>query len=397
MFASTPSGGDGTTASNNRRTAGIMMDDPRPFDRPGELPIASAVTAESESGTAIPTDSAAAEAEEIDAHASGDDAPEAIPTWRDVTLDDVKAAQKRIMPHLHRTPLLSSATLSRMTGTELSLKAETFQRTCSFKARGALNAALLLTAEERAHGVITLSAGNHGQGLAFAASLVGTRAVVFMPESAVPTKVEAIRSYGAEPHFASSMEYVFPAMERYREEHGLKYISPFSDPAIIAGQGVIGLEILEDMPDVEAVVVPVGGGGLISGIALAIKSQRPSVRIIGVEPEGANVISRSLKSGKLEHLGTPNTVADGLAAPFAAPLSQSIIEHYVDDVVTVTDNEIIAALQTVIERCKILVEPAGAAAVAALLSGKAGVPQGARTVAILSGGNIDRQKLKSML
>lgn len=284
-----------------------------------------------------------------------------------------------------------------MTGTELSLKAETFQRTCSFKARGALNAALLLTPDERARGVITLSAGNHGQGLAFAASLVGTRAVVFMPESAVPTKVDAIRSYGAEPHFASSMETVFPAMEAYREEHGLKYISPYSDPAIIAGQGVVGLEILEDMPDVEAVVVPVGGGGLISGIALAIKSQRPDVRIIGVEPEGANVISRSLKSGKLEFLGKPDTIADGLAAPFAAPLSQAMVEHYVDDVVTVTDDEIIVALQTVIERCKILVEPAGAAAVAALMSGKAGVRQGARTVAILSGGNIDRERLKSLL
>ncbi len=254
-----------------------------------------------------------------------------------------------------------------------------------------------LTPEERARGVITLSAGNHGQGLAFAASIVGTRAVVFMPESAVPTKVDAIRSYGAETHFASSMELVFPAMELFREEHGLKYISPYSDPAIIAGQGIVGLEILEDMPDVEAVVVPVGGGGLISGIALAIKSQRPDVRIIGVEPEGANVISRSLKSGKLEHLGTPHTIADGLAAPFAAPLSQSIIEHYVDDVVTVTDDEIIVALQTVIERCKILVEPAGAASIAALMSGKAGVPKGARTVAILSGGNIDRERLKAIL
>lgn len=390
------------TASSNRGSASIIIDDPLAND---SHPDASA-TAAGDTSTEIdvPTGDAAAKAATIDESATTDDAsetasvsPAATPTWRDVTLDDVKAAQKRIMPHLHRTPLLSSATLSRMTGTELSLKAETFQRTCSFKARGALNAALLLTPEERARGVITLSAGNHGQGLAFAASHVGTRAVVFMPESAVPTKVEAIRSYGAEPHFASSMENVFPAMELYREEHGLKYISPYSDPAIIAGQGVVGLEILEDMPDVEAVVVPVGGGGLISGIALAIKSQRPDVRIIGVEPEGANVISRSLKSGKLETLGTPDTIADGLAAPFAAPLSQAMIEHYVDDVVTVTDDEIVVALRTVIERCKILVEPAGAAAVAALMSGKAGVRQGARTVAILSGGNIDRDRLKSLL
>ena len=391
------------TASSNRGSASIIIDDPLASDPHTDSP-AVAGAGDTSTEIDVPTGAAAAKAATIDESATLDDASDtasassvATSTWRDVTLADVKAAQKRIMPQLHRTPLLSSATLSRMTGTELSLKAETFQRTCSFKARGALNAALLLTPGERARGVITLSAGNHGQGLAFAASLVGTRAVVFMPESAVPTKVEAIRSYGAEPHFAPSMETVFPAMERYREEHGLKYISPYSDPAIIAGQGVVGLEILEDMPDVETVVVPVGGGGLISGIALAIKSQRPDVRIIGVEPEGANVISRSLKSGKLETLGTPDTIADGLAAPFAAPLSQAMIEHYVDDVVTVTDDEIIVALQTVIERCKILVEPAGAAAVAALMSGKAGVRQGARTVAILSGGNIDRERLKLLL
>ncbi|MGI8405121.1 MAG: threonine ammonia-lyase, partial [Thermomicrobiales bacterium] len=228
------------TASSNRGNASIIIDDPLTNDSHSDTPAAAAGDTSTEID--VPTGDAAAKAATIDKSATTDDASEtapvsteATPTWRDVTLDDVKAAQKRVMPHLHRTPLLSSATLSRMTGTELSLKAETFQRTCSFKARGALNAALLLTPEERARGVITLSAGNHGQGLAFAASLVGTRAVVFMPESAVPTKVEAIRSYGAEPHFASSMENVFPAMELYREEHGLKYISPYSDPAIIAG------------------------------------------------------------------------------------------------------------------------------------------------------------------
>ena len=357
MFASAPSAGDGMVASGNRSDANTSVDD---------APNAGAGAAQQAS-------------------------------WQDVTLEDVRAAQKRIMPHLHRTPLLSTATLSRMTGTELSLKAETFQRTCSFKSRGALNAAMLLTPEERARGVVTMSAGNHGQGLAFAASLVGTRAVVFMPETAVPTKVDAIRGYGAEARFAPSMGELFEAMDAFREEHGLTYISPFADPAIIAGQGVVGLEILEDMPDVEAVVVPVGGGGLISGISLAIKSQRPDVRIIGVEPEGANIVRRSLDSGKLERMEAPNTIADGLQAPFAAPLSQAVIEHYVDDVVLVTDEEIIAALQTILDRCKILVEPAGAAAVAAPMAGKAGVPQGARTVAVLSGGNIDRARLKTLL
>ena len=318
-------------------------------------------------------------------------------TWRDVTLDDVRAAQRRIMPHVHRTPLLSTASLSRMTDTRLGLKDEAFQRTGSFKARGAMNAMLQLSPEERDRGVITLSAGNHGQGLAFAAGKVGARAVVFMPENAVPTKVEAIRGYGAECHFAPSMDQVFAAMDAFRQEHGLTYIAPFADPDIVAGQGTVGLEILEDMPDVEAVVVPVGGGGLISGVSLAIKSQKPGVRILGVEPEGACVVRRSLDAGTCLQLGAPDSIADGLCAPFAAPLTQSIIEHDVDDVVLVSDDDIIEALRTILDRCKVLVEPSGAAAVAALLSGKAGIAPGTRTVAILSGGNIDRARLKTLL
>ncbi|HEU0163451.1 MAG TPA: threonine/serine dehydratase [Thermomicrobiales bacterium] len=360
MFATKTAGGDGVTGSSDRIDANITIDDTSGIYQRDAFETADA-------------------------------------SWKDVTLDDVIAARERIMPYLHRTPLLSSATLSRMTNTELSLKAETFQRTCSFKARGALNAALQLTPEERERGVITISAGNHGQGLAFAASIVGTKAVVFMPETAVPTKVNAIREYGAEVVFAKSMAEVFPAMEAYREAHGMKYVGPYSDAAIIAGQGVVGLEILEDMPDVEAVVVPVGGGGLISGVALAIKSQKPDVRIIGVEPEGANIVNKSLKSGKLEHVGVLNTIADGLTAPFAGPLSTAVIAHYVDEMVLVNDDDIVTALQTVIERCKILVEPAGAASVAALMSGKAGVAPGTKTVALLSGGNIDRVKLKSIL
>lgn len=318
-------------------------------------------------------------------------------SWDAVTIEDVYAARDRIMPHLHRTPMLGSQTLSRMTGTELGLKAELFQRTGSFKARGALNAALLLSPEQRAKGVITLSAGNHGQGLAFAASMVGSRAVVFMPESAVPTKVEAIRAYGAETRFSPTMEGIFPLMEQVQRDQGLTFVSPFSDPAIIAGQGVVGLEILEDMPDVETVVVPVGGGGLIAGVALAVKSLRPDVRVVGVEPEGANVVRRSLESGRPEAAETISTCADGLSAPFAGELSQAIIQHYVDDVVLLSEDEIITAMRLVIERVKVLVEPAGAASVAGLLSGKAGAAKGSRVVAILSGGNIDPEKLRRLI
>ena len=314
-----------------------------------------------------------------------------------VTLDDVRAARKRIMPHLHRTPSLNSATLSERTGTDIAIKCETFQRTGSFKARGALNAVLQLSDEQKARGVITLSAGNHGQGLAFAAQKVGTRAVVFMPETAVPAKVEAIRGYGAEAMFAPTMETVFAAMEAYKNEHGLTYVAPFSDPNIIAGQGVVGLEILEDVPDVETIVVPAGGGGLLAGILVAVKSQRPDVHIVGVEPVGANIVTRSRAEHRLVTPAKIDTVADGLAAPFAGDVSQPIIDALVDDMVLVEDDEILAAMRLIIERCKIVVEPAGAAATAALMTGRVAGAKGTRTVALLSGGNIDLRKLAAFL
>jgi len=317
--------------------------------------------------------------------------------WSDVTIEDVFAARDRIMPFLHRTPLRSSATLSRMTGTEFSLKIEAFQRTGSFKTRGALNALLQLNDEQKARGVITLSAGNHGQGIAWAAREVGTKAVVYMPEGAVPTKVEAIRNYGAEARFAPDMDTIRELVAECQREHGYTFISPYDDARIVAGQAVVGLEILEDAPDVETVVVPVGGGGLIAGIALGIKAQRPDIRVVGVEPEGATVVRPSLQAGHPVRAEKIETIADGLAAPVAGVLTQAIIEHYVDDVVLVSDEEIINALWTILDRTKILVEPAGAAATAALLTGKAGARKGSRTVSVLSGGNIDPAKLKTIL
>ena len=318
-------------------------------------------------------------------------------TWESVTLDDVHAARERVMPHLHRTPLLQSRILGEMAGVDLMMKAEIFQRTGSFKSRGALNALMQLTDEERERGVVTMSAGNHGQGIAFAASMVGTRAVVFMPETAVPAKVDAIRGYGAETQFVPDMEHIFSLMEAYREEHGLTFVPPYSDPNIIAGQGIAGLEILEDAPDVDAVIVPVGGGGLISGIAMAIKSENPDVRVIGVEPTGSNIVKKSLEAGAPQQSGPIDTIADGLAAPFAGELTQAVIAHYVDEVVLVEDEEIVDAMKLILTRAKVLAEPAGAAATAALLTGKAGVSKGSRVVTLLSGGNIDPARLKSLL
>jgi threonine dehydratase len=315
----------------------------------------------------------------------------------DVTLDDVRTAAVRIAPYVHRTPLFDSATLGRMTGTRLGLKAENLQRTGAFKARGALNAVLSLSTEQRERGVITLSAGNHGQGLAYAAKIAGVRCVVFMPENAVPTKVAAVKEYGAEARFAPSMETVFAAMDEYRNAHGLHYVHPFGDPDIIAGQGTVGLEIMEDSPDVDSIAVCVGGGGLLAGIAVAAKAMNPAVRIVGVEPEGAPAVTRSLIAGYPVTIEKITTIADGLAAPFAAPTSQRLIERLVDDVVIVTDDEILEAMRRLLERTKLLVEPAGAAATAALLTGKVGVDPGSRVVATLSGGNVDFEKLKRLL
>lgn len=318
-------------------------------------------------------------------------------SWEDVTLAHVRDARERIMPHLHRTPLFHSTTIGRLTNTDLSLKLETFQKTGSFKARGALNAALHLTAEQRKAGVVTLSAGNHGQGLAFAARQVGTQATIFVPKSAVPTKVEAMRNYGAEVRFVPNMESVLPYIEAFQQETGAHYVSPYDDPFVIAGQGVVGLEILEDLPEVETIVVPAGGGGLLAGVLVAVKSQRPDVRVVGVEPVGANVVRRSLDAGHAVMADVIDTIADGLGAPRAGELSQAIISHYVDDVVLCTDDEIAHALWTILDRTKILVEPAGAAATAALMTGRAGTRHSSAAVTICSGGNIDAARLRRLL
>jgi threonine dehydratase len=314
-----------------------------------------------------------------------------------VTLDHIHAAAERIRPYVHRTPLVSTSTLSRMTNTRLKLKAENLQRTGSFKARGGLNAVLQLTPEQRERGVITLSAGNHGQGLAYAAQIAGVRCVVAIPENAVPAKIAAIRGYGADCIFASSMETVFAAMEEYRQAHGMHYVHPFSDPDVIAGQGTVGLEILDDDPDVDVISICTGGGGLLAGIAVAVKALQPRVRIVGVEPEGAPAVTRSLAAGYPVTIEKITTIADGLSAPFGGALSQALIERFVDDVVLVSDDEIMSALRLILERTKMLSEPAGAAGVAALLAGKAGVDPGVNAVATLSGGNIDLLRLKNLL
>jgi threonine dehydratase len=314
-----------------------------------------------------------------------------------VSIRDIWAAKLRISSLIWRTSLLPTATLSRMTNTNLRIKTENLQRTCSFKFRGALNAVLQLTPEQRAKGVCTFSAGNHGQGLAYAAQLSGVHCTVFMARDANPLKIDAIRGYGADLVFGDTIGDASDRMDVFQQETGATYVSPYGDPAVIAGQGTIGLELLEDFPELEYVIVGIGGGGLASGLALAVKSIRPDIKVIGVEPEGAPTLTRSLEEGRPVRLESIKTIADGLGAPYALPIPFEVIRTMLDDVVLVDEDDLAEAVRLLLFRCKLLVEPAGAASVAALLTRKVKVPEGSNTVAILSGGNIDPERLKSLL
>lgn len=314
-----------------------------------------------------------------------------------VDLAEIVRARQRIAPAAIVTPLLPAFALDVPDGVDLALKAESLQRTGSFKFRGAYNAISGLPPEDREQGVITYSSGNHGQAVAAAAHLLGVRAVVVMPEDAIGLKVELTRGWGAEIEFAgrTSLQRERRALE-LAEEHGYTVIPPFDDPRIIAGQGTTGLEILDQRPDLEAVVVQVGGGGLISGIATAVKVQRPDVRIIGVEPEGGADARDSFRSGTLTTWDSIDTVADGLRTSRIGELNFAAIRAYVDEIVTVPDVEIMATVGALATRAKLVVEPSGAAATAAVLSGRTGL-RDARAVAVISGGNVDPAMLSSAL
>ncbi len=317
-----------------------------------------------------------------------------------VTLEDVLEARRVINGRLHHTPLLSAQALGAMAQppVRLFLKAELLQKTGAFKVRGALNKLASLSPEQKRRGLITVSAGNHAQAVAWSAAAERVPATVVMAETAVRSKVEATRGYGAEVVlFGTSMSGIFDHARQLERERGLLFIPPFDDPHIVAGQGTVGLEILDDLPDPDLVIIPCGGGGLCSGVATAVKSRRPQTRIVIVEPEGAPTMRRSLDAGKPAALETINTIADGLTAPFTSELTLALTQRYVDDAVLVSDAEIAQAMGLILERCKLLAEPAAAASVAALLTGKVTAAEGARVVAILSGGNVDRERLKQLL
>ncbi len=323
-----------------------------------------------------------------------------------VPLHEYPAARERLVGRVLRTPLLTSSTAAewvhRATGTRLGdgtlyLKAEHLQKTGSFKARGMSNRIATLPGEARERGAITLSAGNAAQAYAYAGRAEGVAVTVVMPAAAVATKVAACHGYGARVvlHGANIGE-AFAEMYRIRDAEGLTYVPPFDDPMVIAGNGSVGAEILEDLPDVDVVVVGIGGGGLISGVAAAIREARPSARVYGVEPEMSNAVSQAVAAGQVVTI-QPRSVADGLGAPFAGEWTLAMVQHYLEDIALIDDATILAGLRFSVERLKQVIEPAGAAALAAVLSGRIPIRDGERVAVVLSGGNVAVDRLGELL
>jgi threonine dehydratase len=310
---------------------------------------------------------------------------------------DVEAATDRVADVCHRTPLERSQTFSDMTGTEVHLKLELFQRTGAFKIRGATNRIATLSAAQREAGVVTASAGNHAQGVALAATREGVEATIVMPENAPVAKVHATEGYGAEVVLAGENYDAAEARAHELEaQEGYTYVHAFDDPEVMAGQGTIGVEIAEDLPDVDTVVVPIGGGGLISGIATAITA-RTDARVIGVQAEGAATVPESLAAGAVRSREAVDTIADGIATRRVSERTFEVIEERVERVVTVSDPEIAVAITTLLERQKLLAEGAGAVPLAALLGEKFEYEAGETIALALCGGNIDLNVLSTIL
>jgi threonine dehydratase len=306
-----------------------------------------------------------------------------------LTLNQIQDAQKSIHPFVHRTVLDHSTSLSFLTGGEIYLKMENLQKTGSFKVRGAANKILKLSDEEKKKGVLAASAGNHAQGVAMAASHIGIPSTIVMPESAPLVKVSATEGYGAKVILSGAVfDDAYQKALEIQSKTGAIFIHAFDDLDVMAGQGTIGLEILEDLPEVDTILVPIGGGGLIAGVAVAVKSMKPAVRVIGVQASGAPSMVHALQVGKPEPLAQASTLADGIAVRQAGYLTYETVDQFVDEIVTVEEEEISEAILTLMERTKTIAEGAGAVSVAAALQRKVNLI-GRKTVLILSGGNID--------
>ena len=315
----------------------------------------------------------------------------------DISISEIWRAKKRLSPVLHHTELDPSSTFSGMTGGEIYLKCENRQKTGSFKIRGASNKIACMMERGESAPVVASSAGNHAQGVAYAAHRFGLPATIVMPKAAPIVKVQATEGYGAKVVLAGDCyDDAYAEACRICQEEGAVFLQPYNDIEVIAGQGTLGLEILEDLPDTDIIVVPAGGGGLLAGVAAAVKLVNPAVKVYGVQAKGADAIARSYAAGKLVSTESASTIADGIAVKSPGDLTVPLIQKYADDVVTVSDTEIADAILQLMERCKQIVEPAGAASAAAVISGKLDVA-GKKVVCLLSGGNIDVSFIQNII
>jgi threo-3-hydroxy-L-aspartate ammonia-lyase len=313
-----------------------------------------------------------------------------------ISLDDVRAAAARLDGVANRTPVFTSRTLDERVGASVHVKAECFQRGGAFKFRGAYNKIASLAPDVRSRGVLAYSSGNHAQAVAIAARLLGTSATIVMPEDAPAAKLEATRGYGAEivsyDRWTDDREEIGSRLAR---ERGVKLVRPYDDPLVMAGQGTTALELLEDVPALDLLVVPVGGGGLIAGCATAAKALRPEIRVVGVEPDAGDDTRRSLAAGERVHLGVPRTIADGLQTPEPGELTFEVNRGLVDEIVTVTDDEILDAMAYLFDRLKLVVEPSGAVGIAALLTGR--IATAGNVGVVISGGNVGAARFAALL
>ncbi|KGR72107.1 bifunctional threonine ammonia-lyase/L-serine ammonia-lyase TdcB [Streptococcus phocae subsp. phocae] len=316
-----------------------------------------------------------------------------------ITIKDIKKAQNTVKQYARETPLIQSMFLTAKTGGEVYLKLENMQLTGSFKFRGAFNKIAQLSQEEKDRGVIACSAGNHAQGVALTSKLLGIKSIIVMPKGAPQAKVDATRGYGAEvmlegDQFDDSKAFC----EAYAKEHNITYIPPYDDTEVMAGQGTIGLEILEHLWDVDTILVPVGGGGLISGVAVALKSFNPNIQIIGVQAENCHGMTASFRERKKVHHDEAPTIADGCHVAYPGELTFEVVNQIVDNMVLVTESEIELAIKDLIQRTKIVVEGAGALPTAAILAGKVDeYVKGKKVVSIVSGGNVDLARIEDVV
>ena len=308
-----------------------------------------------------------------------------------INIADIQKANSNISSNIHRTPISTSTYLSQKFNSNFFFKQELFQKTGSFKIRGVLNKLSSLTTDQLKNGVVSLSSGNHAQAVAYGSKIYNISSTIVMPTYSTKSKIEATKGYGAKVIITD--EDLISVVNEIQKETNATLIHPFDDDYIIAGQGTLGLEITEDMPDIDHIFTAIGGGGLISGICIAMKAHNPKIKIIGIEPEGADGMRQSLEKKKPVTLDSINTIADGLSAPFIGKRNFEIVQKHIDQLITVSDKEIIESMWLIFERTKLFVEPSAAAGLAPILFDKYKLPINSKAMFILCGGNIDKEKL----